>query len=100
MMRKSSVSKFVQMDQHKLVQVPARFRKKKNAILGVLTGVVSATKSPMIKSVNMAWVECLYLLLDSIGLDIYCLSLVVIALLKWWFKESLGNVSGLQFGLY
>ena len=32
MMRKSSVSKFVQMDQHEFVQVLARFRKKNNMV--------------------------------------------------------------------
>ena len=30
----------------------------------------------------------------------FCRPIYTQALLKWWFKESLGNILGLQFGLY
>jgi len=54
MMLKSLVDGFVQMDQRKLVQVPVRLIRKKGNPPRVVTGVVPATKSPMIKSANRA----------------------------------------------
>ena len=54
MMLKLSVDGFVQMDQRKLVQVPVRLIRKKGNPPRVVTGVVLATESPMIKSVNKA----------------------------------------------
>ena len=54
MMLKLSVDGFVQMDQRKLVQVPVRLIRKKGNPPRVVTGVVLATESPMIKSANRA----------------------------------------------
>ena len=54
MMLKSLVDGFVQMDQRKLVQVPIRLIRKKGNPPKVVTGVVLATESPMIKLANRA----------------------------------------------
>ena len=53
-MRKSSLSRSVQMDQHKLVQVRAKLRKKKGDPHKLVTDAVLAMKSLMIKLANMA----------------------------------------------